>query len=263
MRLTRAILCLTRPYTSVLSFLSILLPVYVRTNSLGVGVSQAAPLLFISICTFVINDLDDVEKDRINHPERPLPSGEISPNVVVVFYYICLALALFTTRFGVTSDEAAFLYYLILTLSISYGYVVEYLPTIKAPYVAGTSTLPVLILTALFPNEHALYLIAFAVFAFMLGRELCLDVIDRPGDPVSLLHKVDNQRIAIFAFASQGAGLLLISFQIATAVALLVFLTMVVSVALASMFWFWHRQRRVATGLMKVTVYLGLYFLVT
>jgi len=259
----RAAIQLLRPYTTFLAFLSILVPTLYRTKSFLFSALQAIPLLFISMCTFLINDLDDVEKDKINHPSRPLPRGDISPVLVVIIYYTCLAAALLTIRLGVQNQRAEFLYYALLTLAISYGYIVEYLPIFKPVYVAGTSALPILILIALYPPETMLYLMAGAVFAFILGRELCLDLMDRPGDAVSALHRVHPSRLATIALSLEVAGLLLVSPLIATVTDLLIGTIMTALIALAWLCWFKHHRFRAATNLMKAAMYVGLYFLIS
>lgn len=80
MQTLRAILRLTQVDSSMLSFLAIFLPLSVRTKDLGLSFSRAIPLLFTGMCTFIANDLNDIEKDRVNHPERPLPVRHLTPN---------------------------------------------------------------------------------------------------------------------------------------------------------------------------------------
>src|ERR1017187_7491524 len=75
----RAIIQLTRVDSSVMGFLCLFIPVYARTGDVGLSLGRAIPLLFICMCTFIANDLDDFERDRINHPERPLPGHRLSP----------------------------------------------------------------------------------------------------------------------------------------------------------------------------------------
>lgn len=262
MRLIRATLQLLRLDSSLLAFLSILIPVFVRTKDLSESFQKAMPLLFVSMCTFIINDLDDIEKDRTSHPERPLPRGYVKPAFVAALYYACLALALFTTRAYIKDGYIAFWYYLLLTTGISYSYVVEYLPGLKPAYVAGASSIPLVILATYYPHETGLYLVGAALFVFMLGRELCMDVRDRPGDPSSFLHAIDPKRMATFAFALQAAGLILVSLQLAKLLDLLNLFAMTLLLALAYVYWFRLGRLKVATGLMKVVVFLGLYFLV-
>jgi 4-hydroxybenzoate polyprenyltransferase len=236
------------------------MPLFARTGNLKLALARAVPLLFIAMCTFIINDLDDVERDRINHPARPLPRGEVKPEFVVGLYFVCLALALFTTRFCVPAS-VAFWYYTVLLMSISYGYVVEYLSIIKPWYVAAASSIPIVILLRYYPQESALYRVGVALFVFMLGRELCKDVVDRPGDPTSPLHRVPADRVARLAFASEVVGLLLLVPGATHALPAIDLLIMTALLALAYLCWFkWHRTAR-AVGIMKVVIFLGLYFL--
>ena len=119
MQTLRAILRLTRLDSSLLAFLAIFLPFLVRTKNLSISFGKAIPLLFIFVCTFIANDLDDVERDKVNHPDRPLPAGHLTPALATVLYFTSLASALFSTRYYVPPG-IAFLYYALISLTISY-----------------------------------------------------------------------------------------------------------------------------------------------
>jgi geranylgeranylglycerol-phosphate geranylgeranyltransferase len=253
---------LARPHTTLLAFLTIFAPVFAQTRDATASLTVAAPLLFVSMCTFLLNDLDDVEKDRINHPYRPLPRGEITPTLVVIIYYFCLAVALFSIRFGVKNTRAAFLYYVLLILAVNYSYIVEYLAVIKAPYVAGVSTLPILIVAALYPHRQELYLTSAAFFIFNLGRELCRDVMDRAGDIPSPIHNVDPVRVARSGFSLQAAALLLVVVQVESLRDLAICMTMVILLGAAYIWWFDRQRPFAATEMSKVAMYLGLNFLI-
>ena len=87
MLILRAMLRLTRLGTSLIGFVGVFLPLLARTNQVWTSLGRASPLLFTCICTFIANDLDDVERDRVNHPERPLPAGELSRAVAGILYF--------------------------------------------------------------------------------------------------------------------------------------------------------------------------------
>lgn len=262
MQRTRATLRLIRPYSSSLAILSILVPVFVRTRDLALSIERAVPLLFGAMCTYILNDLDDLEKDRINHPNRPLPSGQVSTAFVAVLYYVCLALALLTTHFYVGRTKSAFLYYVGFSACISYRYVVEYLPAFKPSYVAATTTIPILILMTFYPNDaSSLAQTGVALFLSMMGRELCKDLPDRPGDPVSFLHKFDPTAVARFAFAMQGLAVMILCWQIRGLASSICMLAMVLVLAMAYVCWFHQNRQTVALGLMKTVALFGLYFL--
>jgi geranylgeranylglycerol-phosphate geranylgeranyltransferase len=262
MQIARSILKLTRIDSSLLIALVIFIPSLVRTKDLGSSLGKAIPLLFISICTFIANDLDDIEKDRLNHPERPLPSGHVKPSFAVVLYFACLASALFATRFYV-KPNTAFWYYVLLTLSISYGYVVDCFPGLKSLYVATTIAIPVLIVATSYPDERRLYLVAGSAFFFVLGRELCMDLVDRAGDAASFMHQIRPEPLAIAAFSSQAIGLLLLAMQADKQLLDLVDLLLATSLlVLSSLYWFRLTSYKRAIVLMKAQLFIGLYFLI-
>ncbi|MCA1568605.1 MAG: UbiA family prenyltransferase [Acidobacteria bacterium] len=260
MQTLRAILRLTRVDSSLLSFLAIFLPLSVRTKDVVLSLSTAIPLLFIGMCTFIANDLDDIEKDRVNHPERPLPAHHLTSTVAVILYFTFLAAALFSTRQYVAPD-IAFLYYTLIALSISYGYIVDYVPSFKAPYVASASSIPVLIVATLYPGEMRLYAIAASVFFLTIGREMCMDIKDRSGDAMSFMHRFRPTPLAVVAFSLQAIGVLLLATQTRKLGEVVNLLAMILLLALSGVYWFKLVSYRWAIILMKIPFFVGLYFL--
>ncbi len=256
----RAILRLTRASFSLLGFLAIFLPFWVRTHDLNLSVGRALPLLFICMCTFIANDLDDVEKDRVNHPERPLPAGHITPTVAAVLYFTFLGSALFSTK-SYVAPGVDFWYYALIILSISYGHVVECLPSIKAPYVAALSSFPVLIVAASYPHESILFIVSGSVFLTFLGREICGDIQDRPGDAVSFMHRFKPPPLALIAFCIQLTGLLLLVTQAHTLGHVVDLFVLVLLLSAAGIYWFKFADYDRAMMLMKMQFVVGLYFL--
>lgn len=255
-----AVLRLIRLSSSLLGALAILLALLARTGNFGLSLGKAIPLFFIAICTFIANDLDDLERDRVNHPDRPLPAGSLTPEFAAVLYFVSLALGLFSTRYFV-AQGIAFWYYGLITLSISYVYIIECLPSLKAPYVAAASSVPVLIIARSYPNEPRLYVIAGSVFLFTLGREVCGVIQDRRGDPVSYLHRFKPASLALVSFLVQVIGLLLLATQIRKPGEIAALLAMIFLLALAGVYWFKRASYRQATLLMKIQLFVGLYFL--
>lgn len=256
-----SILKLTRLDSSLLIAFAVFIPILARTKDFSLSLRKAIPLLFISMCTFIANDLDDVERDRINHPDRPLPSGRINLPSAAVLYFFCLAAALFTTRSYVQA-EMAFWYYLLLLISISYGYVVECFPGLKSPYVAGAISIPVLIVAVSYPDEGRLYLVAGAVFFLVLGRELCMDFVDRAGDAVSFMHKIGPRPLSIIAFSSQSIGLLLLAAQADELLDVAGVILMALLATLSGHYWFKSTSYKTAIILTKIQLFVGLCFLV-
>jgi len=259
-RILPAILRLIRLESSLLGFFAIFIPSFTRDNDVSLSLRRAVPLLFISICTFIANDLDDLERDRVNHPDRPLPAGHFSPAFAVVLYFAFLALALFSTSFFI-SPGIDFLYYCAISLSISYGYIVEYIPSFKAPYVAIAATVPILIVTMSYPKEMRLYVICGSVFLMTLGREICMDIKDRVGDPISFLHRFRPKRLGGVAFSLQTAGLLLLITIVNKLGGAIDLLAMTLLLTLAVVCWFKFERYKLSLILMKIQLFVGLYFL--
>jgi geranylgeranylglycerol-phosphate geranylgeranyltransferase len=255
-----AMLQLARVDSSVLGFLGLFIPIYARTKDLTMSLERAIPLLFICMCTFIANDLDDLERDQINHPERPLPGHHLNPAVAAMLYFICLALALFLTRRFI-DQRIAFWYYALVTLSISYGYIIECLPSVKAPYVAAAISVPVFIVAESYPDEKRLYLVAVAGFLLALGRELCMDIDDRTGDIVSLMHRIRPASLAIAAFVVQTVGLALLLVQVRRSLDVLVAMFMGLVLVVSEISWFSMKNHKAAKRLMKLLLVVGLYFL--
>jgi hypothetical protein len=224
------------------------------------SLGRAIPLLFICVCTFIANDLDDVERDRVNHPERPLPAGQLAPAVAGIMYFTFLFLALFSTKYYVTQG-IAFWYYGLIAISISYGYVIECFPSLKAPYVAATSSVPILIIAGWYPDETRLYILAGSVFLVSLGREICMDITDRAGDALSFMHRFRPRPLAITAFCVEAVGVLLLVFQVRRPSDFAALLGTALLLAIAAVYWFKFASYHRASFIMKLQLVVGLYFL--
>jgi len=257
----RVILRLIRFSTSLLCVLAIFVPLLARTKNVALAVSEALPLLFICMCTFIANDLDDIEKDRVNHPDRPLPAGHLTPQVAAIMYFLSLGLALFSTKYLVPQD-IAFWYYGLIALTISYRYVVEFLPSVKTVYTAIASSIPLLLIATSYPHEQKLKVAAASVFLFILAREICGDLQDRAGDAVSSMHQFSPVALASAAFIIQTVGLILLAFQTTNRGDLIALISMTLLLTMSSVYWFKLARYRRATLLMKIQLFVGLYFLV-
>lgn len=251
---------LIRIDASAVFFLSIFLPTFSRTGSITLSAKKAAPMLFAAICTWIANDLNDRERDRINHPDRPLASGAVTPGTAAVLFFVSLAAALVTTVHFIDAS-LAFWYFLVIILALSYGYVVELIPVLKAPYVAAAMAIPIVITAKSYAAEPALRYVAAAVFCFALGKETCLNLLDRPGDTPSVLHELPFPVVARMAFSVLAAGLLLLLPALRTPADSLYWLGMAILLVAAAVLWFQRERHAKAIRLVRIEWLLGLYFL--
>ena len=257
----RAALRLIRFDASAVIFLSIFVPVFARTRDLGGSLLKAAPMFLIGACTWIANDLNDMERDRINHSGRPLPAGRVSPEAAAILYFVLLLAALLITHNYVPATVALW-YYLVLTLSLSYGYVVDLFPSFKALYVGAAMSVPVTIVERYNPTGPELCLVAVATFCFASGKELCMDILDRRGDTPSLLHRVSIQRVAVAAFGLQFIGLAMLLMKLVSLSDIAYWATMAIAITVAAIAWFAWRRFKLAVAIVRIQLLLGLYFLV-
>jgi geranylgeranylglycerol-phosphate geranylgeranyltransferase len=131
----------------------------------------------------VLNDLLDLEGDRVNHPDRPLVTGAISPGTARV-----LAIGLFVAGIEVAIPVALKEPLLGLILAVAVGSLIGYEFRLKARGFAGNLTVALLTgLVFLYGGAavgNAVVMAPFAAMAFLatLSREVIKDIEDMAGD---------------------------------------------------------------------------------
>ncbi|MHA1977533.1 MAG: geranylgeranylglycerol-phosphate geranylgeranyltransferase [Candidatus Hodarchaeales archaeon] len=143
---------------------------------------------FISAYGYTINDIFDIEIDKINVPHRPIPSGLVSLQGAKWFSVITLLLGLF---FAFLIDFIA----VFLALS---GIILLYLYAARFKRSGFIGNLIVALLAAIpfifggFVTESYNTLIYPASFAFLinLGRELIKDIEDVHGDKLENVQSI-------------------------------------------------------------------------
>ena len=160
-----------------------------------------------------LNDIVDAETDRVNHPERPIPSGKLTPAQVKRVVYL---------GYGVTFLLSAFVNYLIfiiafINISLMVGYEIRLKKmgfvgnltisslTGSVFIFGGAATLEKEALTdMILSSEFRVTLIlAFLAFLSSVGREIIKDIQDMEGDTdrSTLPMKVGKQRAGLLAAA--------------------------------------------------------------
>jgi|LFRM01.1.fsa_nt_gb geranylgeranylglycerol-phosphate geranylgeranyltransferase len=131
----------------------------------------------------VLNDILDISTDRISHPDRPLPRGDISINQASVYSVLLVITALFLS-FSVSPAHglATFIPLIILLL---------YAFFLKGTPLAGNIVVASLVAYALLygginrPVFHILFIPAFLAFLLNLPREIIKDIQDEKGDKIA------------------------------------------------------------------------------
>lgn len=128
----------------------------------------------------IINDIFDLNGDRINHPERSLPSGMISLQYAYIYYFILSAVSLFLSIFiSIINIEINLLALFLLYL---YSYKLKRIPLIGNLVVSMLTGL-VFIYGGIAVN-NIYYSIIPAMFASLINliREIIKDMEDTKGD---------------------------------------------------------------------------------
>lgn len=191
---------LTRPANLLIAFLSIFIGGFVT------GTIQPAAKLILACFSGMliaggansINDFFDVEIDRINKPNRPLPAGRITRKQTYVFSLLLFALG---TGLG------AFIHFLGFIIAFgSSGLLYMYSWRLKRTVVLGNLTVAFITGLAFVYGGLAVGRVGLAavvgVFAFFFnwGREIIKDVEDVEGDRalgVKTLPIVYGVRVAL------------------------------------------------------------------
>ncbi|MGM0689795.1 MAG: geranylgeranylglycerol-phosphate geranylgeranyltransferase [Bacillota bacterium] len=172
---------LSRPINALAGIIAVLLSGYVAKAPSWWPVIMAAITVFlITVSTNAWNDYIDIEIDRVNKPQRPLPSGQISPRGALVFSIAGSAISLLVAAF---INQPAFLIALgsnILLYLYSWK--------LKCTVLFGNAAVATVIaLCFIFGgvaagNIQPVLLLAVTVFFAMMGREILKTMADYKGD---------------------------------------------------------------------------------
>ena len=172
---------LTRPHNGLIGAASVLIGSFLATGSVkGEAVTAAAMAFFMCSGAYVLNDLYDVEADRINASSRPLAAGRVRRGTAVTLILVLWTLAAgFSLLSGWESDVflvgwvvGLWLYSRSLKRHGWVGHVV-----VSAVASSG------FVLGAMVAGEAGPGFVPFAVaFCFHLPREVAKGIADLRGD---------------------------------------------------------------------------------
>jgi len=204
------ILKLIRFEKTFLSAFSVFLPAFVKTRNIGMSLTYSIPVFTIVALGFIINDINDIERDTVNNPERVLPQKLITSEFAIVAYYLLLLATLIVIKFFMPLSSV-FVFMLYLVLIINYNYLVDSFPYLKNFYVLIISTVHLSIIFLLVPIN---WFFAGCIILNILCQEILLDLRDLKGDGETLpkiLGKKLTVRLVLFLQSLQ--LLLLIAYR--------------------------------------------------
>ena len=215
--LIQAFAKLLRPTLGVIGSLAGCATIYVLNSATQTQqyLLTASVLFCMTSASFAINDYRDVSQDRMNHPERPLPSGHLSLQqawwtALMLFSCALIAaipLGLYPLILVVVSTVLLWNYSRILTYSGILGNVIV---------AASVASLIFLGSLVAYRPWAMLYPICF-LFCYILAKEIVWDVHDTEGDRSQGIVTIANRwgtRTA-FLIAWGLLGILMVSIPIA------------------------------------------------
>ena len=251
---------LSRIDTCFLITFAVFAPALLHSGDLYFSFTQSIPLLPMSMCAFVLNDIHDAERDRINHPDRIIPSGKIGPKVAILFYFLLLVISLLLIKVYIPRDYF-YWYLLLLILYINYNYVVTDFPSYKNIYVSITAAILIYLLSHILVDPQ-IGILALSIFLFIFGRELLMDVLDAHGDGKTLAHKLGDETATSIAFIFQIIGIGILLFIVDTLFEMVAEIIIITILVLVWHHWKHSQKRQRLITLMKVQLLIGIIFLI-
>lgn len=182
-----AVLRLLRPMNLVMLAIGVALGAFLAGGAATFGLALRGSVLLAAVAVVLIggganalNDVFDVEADRVNRPGRPLASGMLSRPVAVGVWLVASGIGLAISA-GLSAEH-----FMVAAVAVAAMFVYNY--RLKRVAVAGNVIVSALVATtiifgALLGREPGRGVVA-AVFAFLvtLGREIIKDAEDVLGD---------------------------------------------------------------------------------
>lgn len=142
-----------------------------------------APLFFILSAGYTLNDIIDIEIDKINAPYRPLPSIKITIPFALKLYFILLFTGL-VLGFFQSIDIFIFLtvfsiWFYIYSVYLKKNWVLK---NVTTSIFFSLCTLYILFVSREYSGNISLWCLFISSLIFTLGREILMDFRDIEGD---------------------------------------------------------------------------------
>jgi geranylgeranylglycerol-phosphate geranylgeranyltransferase len=172
---------ISRPMATLTGVLATVLGGYVAGTGdwLNIGLAGLATL-FVSAAANAWNDVQDIEIDRINQPQRALPSGMVSLQTARTFSYVLAGLSVLTAALiswpafliAVASNVILYLYSMRLKSTVLLGNATVALISALSAVFGGVAA----------GNPGPSLWLAATIFSGIMGREVLKTLADYEGD---------------------------------------------------------------------------------
>lgn len=181
-----ALLKMTRIGNIVIAVMTLAVGYFLSKGTFSFFSFIADALAFAFAIAFgnIYNDLLDIETDKINQPNRPLPSGKVTPRMAKIASIVCIGLSLAVAAIPGTQHLVHLGFFAsVLILLFLYDQFLKQIPLLKNVTVALLCATPIFRATLLSQATfEPLYATASFAFLFTLAREILKDLEDADGD---------------------------------------------------------------------------------
>ncbi len=185
----QALFTLGRPFTSLLGAVAIFAASFVgsgtKIGTYGLEVTLAVVIGYIfTSASNALNDYFDRDVDRVNHPERPIPSGKITAKTALTFSSMLFAVSMvLTVVLSFFSGIQVFLIVLAaLVVQLAYDLKVKKAKAIGNIFIGAQTVLAFVFGGLIVNNLGPVAFMASASFLAITAREVVKDVEDIKGD---------------------------------------------------------------------------------
>ncbi len=181
-----AFLKITRPINILITMIASFAAYFIAIKSNGALFSKRELILLIIITGFsaaagnIINDIYDLEVDRINKPSRVLPGGKMSIRAAIAEYFLLVFIALMASLS--LGNKIFYIVIVINLLLFFYAFIFKQLPLIKNFLVAAISGYLFYFCSITVVDRMAVLNLAISAFLFHFAREIIKDIADLEGD---------------------------------------------------------------------------------
>ncbi len=179
----KALISITRPLNCLITFATIVVASFICADILNIKIILIAAFTgtLVNAGGNIINDYYDIEIDKINRPNRPLPSMQIRIKTALTLYiyftFFALIMAnhyLSKVAFGIVAITSV--------LMFLYSYKLKGVPLVGNIVVAFSTGLAFLFGSVVVGNIYCGIIPALFAFLISLMRELVKDIEDIEGD---------------------------------------------------------------------------------
>lgn len=179
----QAIILLIRPINLIITFLVVIVSAMICNNELEISIAiivGAFSAILVAASGNIINDYYDVEIDKINRPNRPIPSGRISSKEAFLLYLIFNLVAVIISVF--ISFSALNIVIVTIVLLYFYSYKFKGTRLIGNVIIALCTSLAFIFGGVIVEKIGASFIPALFAFQITLIREILKDIEDVEGD---------------------------------------------------------------------------------